>query len=210
MPYALHDHDAYTASVTERLAPIGVRLTGVHATPDPVAAIAEADAIVVGGGNSFRLVRALHELGLVDAIRERVAAGIPYFGASAGTNVACPSIRTTNDMPIVRPPTFEALDLVPFQVNPHYVDPPPPELRVGETRPERLHEFLEENDVPVVGLREQSWLVVDGDSMELRGTAGAVLFRRGREPEELAPGADLSALLFVEPLFDVGAGAQPG
>ena len=210
IPYALFDHDAYTEAVRERLAGIGVQLTGVHSAADPAAAIAQADAIVMGGGNSFRLVRALHDLGLVDAIRERVGAGIPYFGASAGTNVACPTIRTTNDMPIVQPPSFDALDLVPFQVNPHYIDPPPPERRVGETRAERLQEFLEENDVAVIGLREQSWLVVDGDTMQLRGTAGAVLFRRGAEAVELEPGADLSHLLAAEPRFDASSGVQPG
>ena len=208
IPYALYDHDAYTGFVAERLSGIGVRLAGVHTAPDPAAAVAEADAIVMGGGNSFRLVRALHELGLIEPIRGRVAAGIPYFGASAGTNVACPSIRTTNDMPIVQPATFAALNLVPFQVNPHYIDPPPPESRVGETRAERIAEFLEENDVPVIGLREQSWLVVEDDSMRLRGSAGAVLFRRGHEPEQLAPGADLSALLAAEPHLDTPV-AQP-
>jgi dipeptidase E len=195
LPYALADHDAYTARISERLGGRGVRIIGLHTAADPAEMVAGADAIVVGGGNSFRLVKALHDLALIDPVRERVAAGIPYFGASAGTNVACPTIRTTNDMPIVQPASLAAFDLVPFQINPHYIDPPPPEQRIGETRAERLREFLEENDVPVVALREQSWLIVHGDAMTLRGTGGAVLFRRGREEQEISPGAELSWLL---------------
>jgi dipeptidase E len=136
-------------------------------------------------------------------VRSAIDRGIPYFGASAGANVASPTIRTTNDMPIVQPPSFVAFDLVPFQINPHYVDPPPPEARIGETREERLNEFLEENDVTVVALREQSWLAVDGPSMHLRGTGGAVLFRRGAEPRQLTGGTDLSRLLRETPRYDV-------
>ena len=207
LPFALHDHDGYTSLVAERFAAHGVRVLGAHSMDDPAAAIGEADAIVVGGGNTFRLVAAMHRLGIIDAVRERAAHGVPYFGASAGTNVACPTIRTTNDMPIVQPPSLDAFALVPFQINPHYIDPPAPEQRIGETRAERLAQFLEENDVPVVGLREQSWLAIADDTMTLRGTAGAVLFQRGSEPEELRPGADLSRLLFIEPRFDVSGAA---
>jgi dipeptidase E len=199
LPYALADHDAYTATISERLAGLGVHITGLHTAADPVEMIAGADAIVVGGGNSFRLAKALHDRALIAPVRERVGAGVPYFGASAGTNVACPTIRTTNDMPIVQPPSFAAFELVPFQINPHYIDAPPPEQRVGESRAERLREFLDENDVPVVALREQSWLLVRDDAMTLRGTGGAVLFRRGRNEEELRSGADLSWLLEAHP-----------
>ena len=163
----------------------------------------QAEAIFVTGGNSFRLVAALHRLSLIAPVRAAIDAGIPYFGASAGANVACPTIRTTNDMPIVQPPSFEAFDLVPFQINPHYIDPPPPESRVGETREERLQEFLAENDVTVVALREQSWLDVDGPAMRLAGNGGAVVFRRGVEPEQLTGGADLAALLLETPRYDV-------
>ena len=154
------------------------------------------------GGNSFRLVSALHKLSLIDSVRSAIDSGVPYYGASAGANVACPTIRTTNDMPIVQPPSFAAFNLVPFQVNPHYIDPPPPEARIGETREERLQEFLEENHVTVVALREESWLVVDGPSMRLRGTGGAVLFRRGFDPAQVGGGADLSSLLLETPRFD--------
>jgi dipeptidase E len=202
IPYAQSDHDRATARFGEWLAPHGVEITGVHTADDPGAAVAAAEAIFVTGGNSFRLVSALHRLALLQPVRSAITRGIPYFGASAGANVACPTIRTTNDMPIVQPPSFAAFDLVPFQINPHYIDPPPPEARVGETREERIMEFLEENDVTVVALREQSWLEVDGTSMQLRGTGGAVLFRRGAEPAQLTGETDLSALLLDVPHYD--------
>jgi dipeptidase E len=202
IPYAQSDHDGATTRIQEWLAPHGVALTGVHTVDDPRAAIGDAEAVFVTGGNSFRLVAALHRLSLIDAVRAAIDNGIPYFGASAGSNVACPTIRTTNDMPIVQPPSFAAFNLVPFQINPHYIDPPPPEARVGETREERLREFLEENDVTVVALREQSWLEIDGPAMRLRGTGGAVLFRRRAEPAQLTGDADLSALLLETPRYD--------
>lgn len=201
IPYAQSDHDRATAWFAEWLAPHGIEIAGVHTGADPAAAIAGAEAIFVTGGNSFRLVSALHRLSLIDPVRAAIDGGIPYFGASAGANVACPTIRTTNDMPIVQPPSFAAFNLVPFQINPHYIDPPPPEARIGETREERLIEFLEENEATVVALREQSWLEVDGPSMRLRGTGGAVLFRRGAEPGRLSGGVDLSWLLLETPRY---------
>ena len=203
IPYAQSDHDRATARFTEWLSPHGVEITGLHTADDPAAAIADAEAIFVTGGNSFRLVSALHRLSLLGPVGSAIDRGIPYFGASAGANVACPTIRTTNDMPVVQPPSFEAFDLVPFQINPHYIDPPPPEARIGETREERLREFLEENDVTVVALREQSWLEVDGVSMRLRGSRGAVIFRRGVEPGQVTGGADLSWALLETPRYDV-------
>ena len=202
LPYARGNHDEYAALMADRMALVGVTINSAHAAEVPALAVEESDAILVGGGNTFRLLRALHQYALLDVIRTRVAAGVPYFGASAGSNVACPTIRTTNDMPIVETRTFEALNLVPFQINPHYVDPPPPELRVGETRAERLHEFLEENDVTVIGLREPSWVVVNDDRMVLRGAGGAVVYRRGSEPEHAQQGTDLSHLLASAPRFD--------
>jgi dipeptidase E len=202
IPYAQSDHDRATGRFSEWLTPHGVEITGVHTAADPAGMIADADAVFVTGGNSFRLVDALHRLGLVAPVRAAIERGIPYWGASAGANVACPTIRTTNDMPIVQPPSFAAFSLVPFQINPHYIDPPPPEQRVGESREERLQEFLEENDVVVVALREQSWLEIDGPSMHLRGTGGAVLFRRGAEPGQVIGGADLSSLLLETPRYD--------
>ena len=203
IPYAQSDHDRATARFAEWLTPVGVEITSLHSVGDPVAAIANSEAVFVTGGNSFRLVSALHRLGLIAPVRAAIERGIPYFGASAGSNVACPTIRTTNDMPIVQPPSFAAFNLVPFQINPHYIDPPPPEARVGETREERLREFLEENDATVVALREQSWLEIDGPAMRLVGTGGAVLLRRGAEAQQLHGGDDLSELLLETPRYDV-------
>jgi dipeptidase E len=202
IPYALKDHDRATARFNDRFAAQGLQVTGLHSFDDPVTAVVEADAIIVSGGNSFRLVHALHNLALINPVRSAISAGVPYFGASAGANVACPTIRTTNDMPIVQPPSLAAFGLVPFQINPHYIDPPAPEARIGETREERLQEFLEENHVTVVALREESWLLVNGPAMSLRGTGGAVVFRRDAAPEQVAPAADMSALLMEAPQYD--------
>lgn len=204
VPFAGYDWDGYTDRVTTRLAPAGVRPVGIHTLADPVAAVEAAAAIVVGGGNSFRLLDALQRGGLVEPIRRAVLErGVPYFGSSAGANVGGASIRTTNDMPIVHPASLEAVGLVPLQINPHYVDAPPPELRVGESRPERLLQFLEANDAAVVGLREQSWLRLCDGELRLRGSAGAVLFERGHPPRSLEPEADLTALLSRAARFDV-------
>ena len=203
VPYALADHDGYTAQVARALEPLGVTVTGAHTAADPAAAIRDAAAVFVGGGNSFRLLKALHGHGLVRAIRERVEGGALYLGSSAGTNMACPTLRTTNDMPIVQPPSFDALDLLPFQINPHFLDARPDSAHMGETRAQRLEQFLEENDVPVLGLREGTWLRRDGDRLTLGGIdAGAVLFRRGEAVSELRPGHDLSALLGATARFD--------
>ncbi len=210
LPYAVHDFDTYTARMITRFDSLGVSLTGLHSHPDPVAAVADADAIIVGGGNTFRLVKTLHDLGLVEPVRQAVDRGVPYWGASAGSNVACPTIRTTNDMPIVEPPTFRAFNLVPFQINPHYVDEPDDGPVLKETREVRINEFLEENDVPVVGLREESWLIADGVSMQLFGEGGAVLFRRGLPPENLYKGDDVSYLLDAPGQFDVAISPRPG
>ena len=202
VPWAGKDHDRVVTRFNDRFATRGLEVTGLHTVPNPAASLAEADAIVVSGGNSFRLVAALHRFHLIDTVRAAIVGGVPYFGGSAGANVASPTIRTTNDMPIVQPPSFAAFGLVPFQINPHYIDPPPPEARIGETREERLQEFLEENHVTVVALREESWLVVSDMTMSLHGTGGALLFRRGAAPEPIAGGADLSALLSESPRYD--------
>ncbi|HEX4952644.1 MAG TPA: dipeptidase PepE [Thermoanaerobaculia bacterium] len=195
VPYALQDWDAYFGLVRERFAQIGLACDAIHRAADPVAAVREAEALFVGGGNTFRLLKKLYELELVPALRSRVEEGIPYVGSSAGTNVATVSIRTTNDMPIVEPPTFEALGLVPFNVNPHYLDPDPGSQHMGETREERIRQFHEENDVPVVGLREGAMLWVEGEVMSLLGVSGARIFRKGSEPVEAEPGARLDELL---------------
>jgi dipeptidase E len=198
VPYARpggRSHDAYTAPTRERFAQMGFRLTGLHEAASPVEAVRQAEGIFVGGGNTFVLLKGLYEAGVLEAIRARVAAGMPYAGSSAGSNVAGLTIGTTNDMPIVYPPAFDALGLVPFNLNPHYLDPDPASTHMGETRETRIREFHAFNARPVVGLREGAMLRRRGDGLRLLGAAGARLFRQGQEPEEYAPGADLSFLL---------------
>ena len=184
VPFAQKDVDGYAKRVRERLALMGFEVTQVRSRED----VESAEAIFVGGGNTFRLLSRMYELGLVNPIRDRVRSGAPYIGSSAGTNVATPTIRTTNDMPIVYPPSFDALGLVPFQINPHYLDPDPGSTHKGETREDRIREFHEENTTPVVGLREGSALLVDGAKVTLLGSRPARLFRPGVEPLELDPG----------------------
>jgi dipeptidase E len=196
VPYALHDVAAYSARARERFTRMGLRLTSL-ADPGSESAISKTGAFFVGGGNTFRLLKALRERGWLDAIRSRVEAGAVYGGASAGTNLACPSIRTTNDMPIVEPGSLSALDLLPLQVNPHYFDADPGSTHQGETREERLRQFHEEpeNEKPVIALREGTILRRREHRLHLRGQGGARLFRKGREPREIAAPADLSELL---------------
>ncbi len=195
VPYALHDHDTYAASARRAFAELGYELSSAHEHDRPADRVAAADAVFVGGGNTFRLLKALYDLGLVEAIARRARGDMPYIGTSAGSNVACVSIRTTNDMPIVQPPTFDALGLVPFNINPHYLDPDPASSHMGETRETRIREFHEENDPPVVGLREGCMLRREGAVLTLLGTTDARLFERGKAPVEHVPGADLSFLL---------------
>jgi dipeptidase E len=200
VPFALADQAGYTAQVRQDLASIGAQVVGLEEldAPAAVAAVESADVLFVGGGNSFRLLKRLQELGLIDVVRRRVMAGdLRYMGASAGTNMACPTLRTTNDMPIVQPSSFNAFGLIPFQINPHYIDADPGSTHMGETRERRLIEFLEENDVAVLGLREGAWLRQRAHQLELNGIAGGRLLRRGAPPEEIAPGTDLSWLLLV-------------
>jgi len=194
VPYALFDRDKYAANARQRFQKMGYELTSVHTAANPVTTIGETDAVFIGGGNTFRLLKALYEFDLIEAIRKRVSNGMPYIGSSAGSNVAAPTIRTTNDMPIVQPPSFNALGLVTFQINPHYLDPDPNSKHMGETREERLIQFLEENDTPVVGLREGAILRIENGETILRGSTGARIFRKGVEPIEISPGARLDDL----------------
>ena len=188
------DHDEYAALVAERLGRMGVPCAGIHREADPVAALERADAVVVGGGNTFQLLATMQRSGLLAAVRARVRAGLPYVGWSAGANLACPTIRTTNDMPVVEPDGFGALGLVPFQINPHYNNALPPG-HMGETRDQRLAEFLVVNPAVVVaGLREGSALRVEGDRVTLLGPHPLRVFRAGREPLEVEPG-DVSRAL---------------
>jgi len=188
-------HDAYTKVARDRFAMLGYNLFGVHEAGDMQAAIRQSDGIFIGGGNTFVLLTDLYKHDLIDTIREEVANGKPYIGTSAGSNVATRSIMTTNDMPIMYPPTFEALNLVPFNINPHYLDPDPNSRHMGETRETRIKEFHVFNDVPVVGLREGAMLHVEDNRMTLKGTTGARLMEAGKEAVEYQPGDDLSFLL---------------
>ena len=191
VPYALFDRDKYAANARQRFQKMGYELTSVHTAENPVTAVNETDAVFIGGGNTFRLLNALYEFDLIEAIRKRVSNGMPYIGSSAGSNVAAPTIKTTNDMPIVQPPSFNALGLVSFQINPHYLDPDPNSKHMGETREERIVQFLEENDTPVVGLREGAMLRIENGETILRGSTGARIFRKGMQPSEILPGARL-------------------
>jgi dipeptidase E len=194
VPYALFDHENYAVGTQWRFQKMGYALTSIHTASDPVQAVNETDAIFIGGGNTFRLLKALYDHALLGPIRERVAGGMPYIGSSAGSNVAGPTIRTTNDMPIVEPPSFDALGLVSFQLNPHYLDADPDSTHMGETRAERIMQFLEENETPVIGLREGAMLRIENGNTTLRGSSGARIFRRGKTPEEVVPGAQINLI----------------
>jgi dipeptidase E len=189
VPYALYDRDAYALTAHERFQRMGYELNSIHTASNPQAAIDKAEAVFIGGGNTFRLLKALYDFGVLDPIRKRVHAGMPYIGSSAGANVAGPTIKTTKDMPIVQPPSFEALGLVPFQISPHFLDPDPNSTHMGETQEERILQFLEENDTAVAGLREGAMVRVEDGATTLKGSSGARIFRKGFDPVETLPGA---------------------
>ena len=188
VPFALSNHDAYAAQARARFAAMGVTLESLHEAADKRAAVSDAEAIFIGGGNTFRLLKTLYDFDLLQPIKERVAGGMPYIASSAGSNVATPTIRTTNDMPIVEPPSFAALALVNFQINPHYLDTDPSSRHMSETREERLLQYLEENETPVIGLREGAMIRVESGLAMLKGSSGARVFRRGQAPLEVLPG----------------------
>jgi len=195
VPFALFDHEGYGKIVAARLAGEGIDVVTIRDDASGARAVDQAEALFVGGGNTFRLLSRLQSSGLMGRIQRRVAGGVPYIGSSAGTVITAPTMKTTNDMPIMEPPSFEALGFVRFQINPHYVDADPASRHMGETREQRIEEFLEENETPVLGLREGAWLRVDGDDVRLGGANGAKLFRRGVDPLELGAGADLGFLM---------------
>lgn len=197
IPYALSNHDEYLSRVEKPFKQWGYKVDGIHSQEHPVHSIEQSEAIFVGGGNTFRLLKSLYDLNLIDAIRKRVLYdGVPYIGASAGTNVATRSIHTTNDMPIVYPPSFEALKLVPFNINPHYVDPDCNSKHKGETREERILQYQEEKEAStVLGLREGSTLYVEGNNAFLKGLHRARLFIKNKEPVEIDIGTDLTYLI---------------
>lgn len=197
VPYAgvTVSYDAYAGKVRETFAALGYELDSIHDAPDPVAAVNNTEALAIGGGNTFRLLQELAAQGLLDPIRERVLGGMPYMGWSAGSNLAGPTIRTTNDMPIVEPPSLDALDLVPFQINPHYTDAHPPGHQ-GETRADRLAEFTELNrDAVVAAMPEGTALRIENGRVEWLGSNALRIFRYGEEPQDLPLDADLGWLL---------------
>jgi dipeptidase E len=191
VPFALYDSDTYSSMAQARFKAMGYELDSIHTAADPQKAIREAEAVFIGGGNTFRLLKSLYDFDLLEPIRMRVADGMPYVGSSAGSNVAGATIKTTKDMPIVEPPSFDALGLVTFQISPHYLDPDPNSTHMGETQEERILQFLEENDNTVVGLREGAMVRREFGFTVLKGSSGARIFRRGHDPVELAPGAEL-------------------
>jgi len=198
VPFALFDQDAYAAQARKRFEDMGYQLDSIHEAADAKAAgdkVDAAEAIFIGGGNTFRLVDSLYRFDLLAPIRRRVKEGMLYMGSSAGAVVAAPTIKTTNDMPIVEPPSFNSLGLISFQINAHYLDPDPNSTHMGETREVRINQFLEDNETPVVGLREGCMVRAAQGVHLLKGRTNARIFRRGSNPVEREPGSTLDDLI---------------
>ncbi|RAJ08437.1 dipeptidase E [Chitinophaga skermanii] len=178
-------HDDYTKRAADFFAQHNIAVKGLHTFASPLEAIQQAKGFFTGGGNTFLLVKQLHELGLMGALKAAVENGTAYLGTSAGSNIGGINMQTTNDMPIVYPPSFETMGLVPFNLNPHYLDPLPGLQHMGETRETRIAEFHTQNAIPVVGLREGSWIRVRNEVITLEGTHTARIFEQGKVPYEL-------------------------
>jgi len=195
IPYARPSgisHDEYSDLVEKALTSLGICVRGLHEFEDPTKALSEAQGIFTGGGNTFLLVQRLHQLGLMSVLKQRVESGTPYLGTSAGSNITGPNMKTTNDMPIVYPPSFETTGLIPFNINAHYLDPDPFSKHKGETRETRIKEFHKFNDETVIGLREGSWLSVKGNEIILKGSLSARIFEANKKPYELAANSVIS------------------
>lgn len=177
-------HDQYTEIAQQGFSSIGKKVVGLHTFADPTEALKTAKAIFTGGGNTFLLVTELYRLNLMNILREVILSGTPYMGTSAGSNIAGQTMQTTNDMPIVYPPSFDTLRVVPFNLNPHYLDPDPNSTHKGETRETRIKEFHNLNDIPVIGLREGSWLSIENQEITLKGDFSARIFEKGKLPYE--------------------------
>ena len=177
--------DAYTEIAQKAFSKINKKVVGLHTFVNPSEAIENAKGIFTGGGNTFLLVKQLYEHKVLASLKEVLFYGTPYLGTSAGSNICGQTMQTTNDMPIVYPPSFKTLGMVPFNINPHYLDPDPNSKHMGETRETRIKEFHTQNSLPVIGLREGSWLRVQGDNIELKGTLTARIFEKGKEPYEI-------------------------
>ena len=197
VPFAAFERGKYTEQARTRFHAMGCDLTSLHDVSNPHRILAEAEAVFVGGGNTFRLLKGLYDFDLLEPIRMAVEEGLPYIGSSAGAIVAGPSLRTTKDMPVVQPPSFESLGIVEFQISPHYLDPDPNSTHMGETQEERILQFLEENDAPVVGLREGGMVRIENNKITLKGSAGARIFRRAQAPVEMSPVSELAEVLYT-------------
>lgn len=184
-------HDDYTENARKFFEPLTIKVKGLHEFEDPQTALHDAKGFFTGGGNTFLLVKALHEFGLMNVLKQNVEQGKPYLGTSAGSNIGGINMKTTNDMPIVYPPSFDCMGLVPFNINPHYLDPNPELKHNGETRETRIKEFLTQNDTKVVGLREGNWIRRIGDKITVEGSESTRIFEKGKEPYEVVPGTEL-------------------
>lgn len=194
VPYARPggiSHDEYTANAAAAFAPMNIRVKGLHTFENPAEAIDNAQAIFTGGGNTFLLVKQLHELSLMEPLKRAAERGTPYMGTSAGSNIGGVNMQNTNDMPIVYPPDFRTMGLVPFNINAHYLDPDPGSKHNGETRETRIREFHVFNELPVVGLREGSWIRVEGNKISTEGSRPSRIFEAGKTPVEVDPGTVL-------------------
>ncbi|QLE01882.1 dipeptidase PepE [Galbibacter sp. BG1] len=194
VPYARPggiSHDEYTAIAQKAFAEIGKKITGLHTFDNPIEALETAKAVFTGGGNTFLLVSQLYKFEVMPFLRQRIFEGLAYFGTSAGANITGLTMQTTNDMPIIYPPSFKTLGAIPFNINPHYLDPVPGNKHMGETRETRINEFHKINPQPVVGLREGSWLEVKGDRIFLRGELKARVFEQTKPAYEIESGSEL-------------------
>lgn len=196
IPYARPggmSHDDYTEKASHAFRKIGKKLIGLHTFKNPAEVLKNAKGVFTGGGNTFVLVNALYGLELMQVLRKAIFDGLPYLGTSAGSNICGVSMQTTNDMPIIYPPSFKTLGVIPFNLNPHYLDPDPSSKHMGETRETRIAEFHTQNTIPVVGLREGSWLRVKGDEIKLMGELKARIFKQEKEPYEVESGSILNS-----------------
>jgi dipeptidase E len=187
-------HDSYTEFARKAFETVDIGVKGLHSFSDPSQAIAKSKGLFTGGGNTFLLVKQLHDNGLMKILSDRIKNGVPYLGTSAGSNICGLNMKTTNDMPITYPSSFDTLGILPFNINPHYLDPDPKSSHMGETREQRIKEFHTYNAIPVVGLREGSWLRIKGEEIVLEGGQNARIFEANKSPYEIATGTSLKRL----------------
>lgn len=191
VPFALADKDDYAKANRDYFKQIGINLNSLHKSNNPKKDVNEAEAIFIGGGNTFRLLKTLYELDVLDPLKKKILKGTPYIGSSAGIHIVTPTIRTTNDMPIVEPPSLDAIGAISFQVNPHYIDADPTSTHMGETREKKIEQFHEDNESTVVGLREGAWLKIENQKIYLGGKKGAKVFIKDKSPREYKSGSYL-------------------